>query len=263
MVATKFSRAVESENRILSLMTDYPDGMNPLGMYLIFKNSDNPIEYNNIKTKLRKLEREGKIKRFMRGMYTLVVSPRGSSIFGWNFHDEVLSCDLPGYTGERIIFEDVKESKKTQKELHIADNFKEIYQEELYTRQIVNFNKSLFHYAILILADKSLGKPDDPDTIRKKIDLISNVALNPSNARNFVERNRYRYDLDGNLDTEITSELRYSSKAVQKALDIFRNNSFDYKRQVDRSRIDLMFLTGYFTPTGFVKEAEFESTSTI
>lgn len=160
---------------------------------------------------------------------------------------------------ERVIFEDIRGSKKTQRELHIADNFEEIYQEELDTRQITDFNRNLFYYAILVLADKSLGKQDDPEVIRKKIDLISNVALNPSVARNYVEGNRYKYDLDGNLSTEITSELRYSSKAARKALEAFERRGFDYSNREDRSSIDLTFLTGYFTPTGFIKRAELVS----
>lgn len=156
---------------------------------------------------------------------------------------------------ERIIFEDLKESPKTQQDLRIGDKFEEIYQEEFDTRQITDFNRNLYYYGILILADKERGKPDDPDVIRKKTELIAEVSLNPGYARNFVEQHRYRYDLDGNLDSQITSELRYTSGAVRRAFEVFGNNGIQYDNREQRSRIDLAFLTGYFTPVGLVQKA--------
>lgn len=157
---------------------------------------------------------------------------------------------------ERVIFEDVKQSKKTQRELRIADNFDEIYQEELDTRQITDFNRNLFYYGILVLADKPLGNPQDPDVIRKKMELISEVALNPGAARGFVEQHKYKYDVDGNLDDNLVSELRYSSQAVKRALEVLQGHGIHYDNKDDRSYIDMTFLTGYFTPVGFVQKAE-------
>lgn len=162
---------------------------------------------------------------------------------------------------EGVIFEDVRNSRQTQRELRIADGFGQIYQEELDARQIQDFNRNLFYYGILVLSDKSLGRIDDPEIVRKKIELISEVALNPSGARDFVERHRYRYDLDGNLHPEVTSELKYASRAVKRAFGIFQDHGFDYNNRDDRSHIDLTFLTGYFTPVGFVHNARLAAQS--
>lgn len=157
---------------------------------------------------------------------------------------------------ERAIFEDLKQSPKTQKDLRIADRFDEIYQEELDTRQITDFNRNLLFYGILVLADKTLGKPDDPDAVRKRLDLISEVALNPGTARSFVEFYRRKYDLEDNLDLEVTGELRYASRVVKRAFDIFQSHGISYDNNEQRSQIDLTFLTGYYTPVGFVQKTE-------
>lgn len=160
---------------------------------------------------------------------------------------------------EKVIFEDLKNSEKTQKDLRIADRFEEIYQEELDMRQITQYERNTFYYSILVLADKSLGLPQDPETIRKRKDLIASVALNPSYAMEIVERNKYSYDSKGNLSGNMLSELRYTSQAVDNALQEFANHGLIYANHDSRSRIDLTFLTGYFTPVGFVEKARLEA----
>ena len=112
-----------------------------------------------------------------------------------------------------------------------------------------------------MLADKSLGKPDDPEVIRRKIEMISEVALNPTTARNFVENYKYSFDFDGNLYFNVANELRYSSRAAKKALEIFKESGFDYDNREDRSHIDLTFLTGYLTASGFLQKAKLATQS--
>jgi hypothetical protein len=160
---------------------------------------------------------------------------------------------------EKVIFEDLKNSKKTQKDLRIADRFEEIYQEEMDMRQINQYERNTFYYSILVLADKSLGLPGDSETIRKKKDLIASVALNPWYAMEIVERNKYSYDSEGNLSGTILSELRYTSRAFDYALQEFADHGLIYSNHEARSRIDLTFLTGYFTPIGLIEKARLEA----
>ncbi len=157
---------------------------------------------------------------------------------------------------EKVIFDDVKASEKTQKDLRIADSFDALYQEEQDTRQVTEYNRKLFYYTILVLADKSLGDPQDPDVVRKKIDLISQVSIHPAYARDAVENNRFNYDSEGNFNADVLTELRYASGAAGRALEIFAKNGVHYGNKADRSHIDMTFLTGYYTPKGFVEKAK-------
>ncbi len=157
---------------------------------------------------------------------------------------------------EKVIFEDVKNSKKIQKELRILDNFDELYQEELDTRQIDEYSANLYRFAITVLADKSLGHHQDPETLRNRMQKIAEVQINPTTARRFVNQHRHDYDDEGNLRTDLVGELRYGSKTVDRALEIFRDHNVDYTKRDERSLIDMTFLTGYFTPIGYLQIAE-------
>lgn len=157
---------------------------------------------------------------------------------------------------EQVIFEDVKQSPGTQRALGIADRFEDIYQEALDIRQVDQYEHALFHYMILVLADKSLGDPRDPSVIQERLQRIAEVALYPIKALGFVEGNRYNYDSQGNLSNMLVDELRYVSKAVRRAFDIFARYGIHYDNKEQRSHIDMTFLTGYYTPAGFVQKAE-------
>jgi len=160
---------------------------------------------------------------------------------------------------EKVVFDSVKDSKKVQKDLHIADTFDLIYQEEMDIRLLREYNLSLFYYSILVLADKSLGEPRDPSVMKMKRELISQYSLDPRYAMSMIENNKHNYDMEGNFYPAQTSELRYASKAVNRALEIFANHGINYDTKNHRSHIDMTFLTGYFTPTGFEQKAQLVS----
>ena len=88
---------------------------------------------------------------------------------------------------ENIIFEDIKKSHKVQKELGIDHIFDEIYQESKDTEQLNKYRLKLSQFAITVLADKSLGDPMDPNVVRRKVDLISEVTVDPNYPFSFVE----------------------------------------------------------------------------
>lgn len=157
---------------------------------------------------------------------------------------------------ERVVFDDLKASKKTQRELRIADSFDGMYQEEIDTALVTEYNRKLFYYSILVMADKALGDPRDSSVVKRKIDLIAQVALHPAYAWDFVESNRHYYDSEGNFNIDAVGELRYASGAAKRALAVFEKNGVHYGNKSDRSNIDMTFLTGYFTPKGFVEKAE-------
>ena len=155
---------------------------------------------------------------------------------------------------EKVIFDDLKNSPDVQRDLRIQDRFPEIYEEEKNTRLVNAYNRMLFYYSILVLADKSIGDPEDPETLTRKMELIGKHTINRGYARNIVERNRREFDSKGNLSASLTSELRYSSRAVQRGLEVFEKHGIIYDHHEERSQIDMTFLTGYYTPIGFVQK---------
>ncbi len=152
------------------------------------------------------------------------------------------------------IFEDLKNSPETQKDLGIEHKFMEIYQEAKDFIQLQEYQSRLFQYAITVLADKELGQPQDPLTLRRKEELLSEVTLDPSFPLHFVEEHRYNFDSQGNLNPKLVSELRYCAQPVRKTLDEFAKQGILYEGK-GRSIIDATLLKGFWTPVGFVDNA--------
>jgi len=156
---------------------------------------------------------------------------------------------------ERQIFEDLRAAKDIQKELCIDHKFESIYQDAKDRDQLNSYHRKQFHYALTVLADKSLGNPEDTVTIQKKIDLLEKVALSPRFAQNIMEQLRRAYDSRGNLDSNVAGEIRYASRVVEKALKVFEDHGILYTGE-GRSVIDETFLTGFWTPKGFLSHAK-------
>ncbi len=112
-----------------------------------------------------------------------------------------------------------------------------------------------FQYAITVLADTSLGVPQDPETIRRKIEMLSDLALYPAYAVSIVENNKDRFDSQGNLNPWLVSELRYCAQPVRRVLDIFKGVGLTYEG-VNRSTVDMALLSGFWTPLGLVEHAQ-------
>ncbi len=155
---------------------------------------------------------------------------------------------------EKVIFEDLKNAPETQKSLGIQHQFDEIYQETIDIAQLQEYTSKLTHYAITVVADKMLGLPQEHATLEKKIEKLNEVALFPKYPRKFVERHRYNFDSQGNLNQEMMCELRYCAQPVQRALEEFAKQGIKYDGD-GRSKIDETFLKGFWTPIGFVNNA--------
>ena len=155
---------------------------------------------------------------------------------------------------QNIIFEDLKNSPETQKDLGIQHKFREIYQEAKDISQLQEYQLKLFQYGITVLADKDLGQPQNPSTLEKKINLLNEVTLDPTYPLHFVEQHRYSFDSQGNLNPQLVSELRYCAQPVQRALDEFAKQNIQYKGE-GRSKIDATLLRGFWTPIGYVDNA--------
>jgi len=160
---------------------------------------------------------------------------------------------------ETVIFEDLADSKKTQGELGIAHKFGEIYQNEKDTRLINFFQRKLFQYAISVLADKSLGDMSDPElrkeAIGRRIALLSEVALFPGFAVNFVEGNQHNFDSQGNLSTNLVREMVYAAQPAQKVVSLMEQKGVSYEGE-NRGKIDMLLLSGFWTPIGLVENAQ-------
>ena len=161
---------------------------------------------------------------------------------------------------QHVLFEDLKNSPETQKELGIRHIFDEIYQEAKDITRLEEYRLRLFQYGISLLADKSLGDPHDPNVMRKKVELLSEVTLDPSFPLSFVEKNRYSFDSQGNLNPQLVSELRYAAQPVQRALEEFAQRDIKYDSK-GRSKIDGTLLKGFWTPIGFVDNARISAQS--
>jgi hypothetical protein len=159
---------------------------------------------------------------------------------------------------QNVIFEDLKNSPETQRSLGIQHNFGEIYQEAKDISQLQEYQLKLFQYAITVLADKSLGQPQDPETLGKKVDLLNEVTLDPTYPLHFVEQHRYSFDSQGNLNPQLVGELRYCAQPVQRALDEFAKQGVQYEGE-GRSKIDATLLKGFWTPIGYVNNAKLKA----
>ncbi len=155
---------------------------------------------------------------------------------------------------ERVIFDDLKSSTLTQKELGIAHFFDTMYQEEMDTRLLTDYERRLSQYAITVLADKDLGDPRDPNVMKRKSEAISEVSVNPSYGFQVVQQNANNFDYSGNLNPALVAELRYCAQPVQRALAEFAARGIEYEGK-GRSRIDSVLLLGHWTPIGYVEHA--------
>lgn len=155
---------------------------------------------------------------------------------------------------ETVIFNDLARSPRTQKELGVQDRFPEIYKDEQDTSQIEYYNRKLMFYAISVLADRNLGEPMDPGTMRKKVGLLADVALYPGYAVGMVEGQRQNYDSEGNLSFNLVQEIVYAAQPVQRVLEMAKEKGLDYDSK--RSELDKLILTGFWTPIGLVENAQ-------
>jgi hypothetical protein len=155
---------------------------------------------------------------------------------------------------QKVIFQDLESSPETQRDLGIQHRFGEIYQEAKDIAQLEEYKLKLFQYAITVLADKSLGHPQDPDTLKNKERLLDEVTINPTFPLSFVEQHRYHFDSQGNLDGGLVRELMYCAKPVQRALEEFAKQGISYEGE-GRSKIDATLLKGFWTPIGYVDHA--------
>lgn len=159
---------------------------------------------------------------------------------------------------EKRIFEDLKNNLSLLRELGIDNLFGEIYQDALDTRLLDKYNLALFQYGITVLADKSLGEPRDPESIKRRIERLAPVALSHTFSNRFVIDYLDKYDPYGNLRPNIVAELKYCAKPVQRALALFAEQGITYENG-GRSLIDRVLLTGYWTPQGFVDNARHQA----
>jgi hypothetical protein len=159
---------------------------------------------------------------------------------------------------ERQLLEDLKESPDTLRKLDIEHKFEEIFRSIKDSELIEKYRVNLFKYTVMILADKSLGKYDERDTMNKKIKLINEVAIDPSYGVNQVYHysNPMKFDQEGNLAWEMLSELRYAANPVKRSLNEFEKQEMAYGNST-RSVIDKTFLEGMWTPIGFEQNAKF------
>jgi hypothetical protein len=155
---------------------------------------------------------------------------------------------------ERRFLEDLKNSSETQRKLGIEHKFDGIYQEARDTEQLEDYKLRLFQYGISVLGNKDLGNPSDPDTVEKKKNLIDEVAMDKWYGISLIEKHKYSFDMQGNLNPSLVSELRYCARPVPRALDEFSNQGIRYEGK-GRSLIDTTLLRGLWTPIGFVDNA--------
>lgn len=155
---------------------------------------------------------------------------------------------------ERQIFEDLKASVETQKTLEIRHLFDDIYREEIDTQLINQYKARFFQYGITVLADRSLGNPQDPAVVAKKTEILESVALYPRSAQELVESYKQYFDSEGNLYPQVVAELRYTAQPTQKVLDALKARGFTY--QDHRTKTDILLLQGYWTPIGLVQRAK-------
>ncbi|MBI2631827.1 hypothetical protein HYW75_02385 [Candidatus Pacearchaeota archaeon] len=155
---------------------------------------------------------------------------------------------------ENVLLEDLKKSQETQRALGIEHKFAEIYQETKDTEQLEEYRKRIFQYGISVLGNKSLGEPNNPSVLKKKADLIYEVAIDKSGVQSWIQSNRYNFDSDGNLNPKLVSELRYCARPVHRALEEFIKCGINYDEK-GRDIIDSTLLKGLWTPIGFVDNA--------
>ncbi len=155
---------------------------------------------------------------------------------------------------EKQLLEDLRNSTDAQKALDIEHRFPVIYQEAKDREQLDDYNKRLNWYAITVLADKSLGDPKNPAVLKRKTEMLAEVAVNRAGIASWVEGKKDEFDSGGNLSPKMVAELRYCAQPVSRALEEFSKRGIQYDGK-DRSYIDATLLKGLWTPQGFVDNA--------
>ena len=161
---------------------------------------------------------------------------------------------------ENVLLEDLKKSRETQKALGIEHKFAEIYQEAKDAEQLEEYKKRIFQYGISVLGDKNLGEPSDPSVLKRKADMMYEVAIDKRGVQSLIQQNRYNFDSEGNLNPQLVGELRYCARPVYRALEEFARKGVNYDEQ-GRNTIDATFLRGLWTPIGFVDNARLRAES--
>lgn len=157
-----------------------------------------------------------------------------------------------------VIFEDLRNSPKTQKALGIQKKFEGIYADFVDTSHINDFQQRLGEYAISVIGDRSLGDPKDPNVCAEKMRLLNEVAIDPSYGFNAVENSGGSFDKYWNLNARAVAELRYCAQPVQRALEEFASRGIFYEGE-GRKKIDGTLLKGFWTPIGFVDNARLKA----
>ena len=162
---------------------------------------------------------------------------------------------------ERVLMEDLKKSPETQRKLGIEHKFPDIYQETKDSEQLEGYKRKIFQYGIVVLGDKSSGNPNDPEVLRKKTNMLYEVAIDRSSVAGWVQKNRYTsFDSEGNLRPSLVAELKYCAQPVDRALEEFSRKGINYDEK-GRNVIDSTFLKGLWTPIGFVDNARLRANS--
>ncbi len=159
---------------------------------------------------------------------------------------------------EKVLLEDLRRSPETQRRLGIEHIFEGLYAEARAVALLKEYQLKLGQYGIAVLADTSIGQSQDPSTMRRKIELLDEVALDRWFPRSFVEGHRYDFDSEGNLNPRLVKELVYCAQPVQRALAEFQQSGILYEG-AGRSLIDTTLLTGFWTPIGFVGNARIKA----
>ncbi len=155
---------------------------------------------------------------------------------------------------EKRLLGDLRSSTETQKALDIEHKFAKIYQDAKDGEQLKDYDKRIGWYGITVLADKALGDPKDPSVLKRKTEMLADVALNRIGIAGWVEDHKNQFDSEGNLSASMVSELRYCAQPVPRALEEFTKRGIEYNGK-GRSYIDSTLLRGLWTPIGFVDNA--------
>ena len=92
-----------------------------------------------------------------------------------------------------VLLDDLERHPEVQRKLDIEHIFSEIAKEARALKLISEYKKNLDLYAILVLADKSFGNPRDPETLKRKREVLDKLSIDPSYATSVVEKNKNEF----------------------------------------------------------------------
>lgn len=155
---------------------------------------------------------------------------------------------------EQVVFDELRQSPELQRRLNIEDVFEDVYGKFKLSSRVRNYHAKTERYAIGVVADNSHGEPYDEKVVRKKIQLVREVALNPAYAEAAVINHTRSLSSSRRLPTELLKELMYCVPAVERALKEFKAVGTSYEGK-DKEKINRIMLTGLWSPEGFVENA--------